>query len=142
MALVGDENVLRLQVAMVDPQGMAILNGIQNLQEGMLGQLVVAHEQARLGDVGEQVTLWAKFHHDEGAVRAVQDAEQRDHIGMLASLVMESDLPALEASLSLVQSQFGQGLHGIRDVGQDVDGLVDDSIGANSKDGHELQTAG
>jgi hypothetical protein len=140
--MVGNQDVLRLQVAMVDPNGMTILNGIQNLQEGMLGQLIVAHETALLGDVGEQVTLGTELNHDESAIRAVQNAEQRHNIGVLARLVVQSDLPSLKASLSGVQSNLWQGLHGVRDIAQDVDGLVNDSISTDSKDRDKFQSSG
>lgn len=130
--MVGDQDVLGLQVAMVNTNGMTILDGIQDLQERVLGQLIVAHEPALFGDIGEQVALWAEFDHDERAVRAIQNAEERDHIGMLAGLMVKSDFPPLEPSLSGIQSGFGKSLHGIWDVRQDVDGLVDHSIGTNS----------
>lgn len=140
--MVGHQDVLGLQVAVVDPNGVAVLNGIQNLQESMLGQLIIAHKSALFGDVGEQVALGTKFNHDERAVRAVQDAEQRDNIGMLAGLVVQGDLSSLEASLPGIQSGFGESLHGIGDIGQDVDGLVDHSIGTDSKNGDKFQSSG
>ena len=127
---------------MVDPNGMTILDGIQNLQEGMLGQLIVAHEPALLGDVGEQVTLGTELNHDESAIRAVQNADQRHNIGVLAGLVVQRDLSSLKASLSGIQSDLWQGLDRIGDIGQDVDGLVNDSISTDSKDRDKFQSAG
>src|SRR5258705_10950433 len=110
---------------------MAELDGIQNLQESMLGQVVVADEAAVLGDVGEQVTLGAELDHNKRAVRAFQDAQQGHNVGMLARLVVQSDFSSLEAALPRIQSCLGEGFHGIRDVGESVDGLVDHSISAN-----------
>ncbi len=127
---------------MVNPNGVAILDGIQNLQESMLGQVIVADEAALLGDIGEQVAFRTEFNHDERAVRTVQDAKQGDHIGVLAGLVVEGNLSSLETSLSGIQSGLGERLHGIGDVGQDVDGLVDNSIGADSEDRDKFQSAG
>ncbi len=127
---------------MVDPNGMTILDGIQNLQEGMLGQLIVAHEPALLGDVGEQVTLGTELNHDESAIRAVQNADQRHNIGVLAGLVVQRDLSSLKASLSGIQSDLWQGLDRKWDMGQDVDGLVNDSISTDSKDRNKFQSSG
>ncbi len=127
---------------MVDPNGMTILDGIQNLQEGMLGQLIVAHEPALLGDIGEQVTLGTELNHDESAIRAVQNADQRHNIGVLAGLVVQRDLSSLKASLSGIQSDLWQGLDRKWDMGQDVDGLVNDSISTDSKDRNKFQSSG
>jgi hypothetical protein len=105
--VVGNQNVLRLQVPVVDPNGMTELDGIQNLQESMLGQMIVAHEPAVLGDVREQVTLGAEFDHNEGAVRAFQDAQEGHNIGMVTCLIVQSDLSSLEAALPGIQSSLG-----------------------------------
>lgn len=108
----------------------------------MLGQLVVADESSSFGDVGEQVTLGAEFNHDESTVWALKNAQQGDDIRVLAGLVMERDLPPLEASLPGIQSGLGEGLHSIGSVGEDVDGLVDHSVGTNSEDRDKFQTSG
>lgn len=118
------------------------MDSIQDLQEGMLGQLIIAHESALFGDVGEKITLGTVFDHDKGAVRAVKNAEQGYHIGMLARLVMKSNLSSLEAPCPGIQSGFGESLDRVSDVGQDVDGLVDHSIGTNSKDRDKFQSTG
>jgi hypothetical protein len=40
---------------MIDPNGMTVLNGIQNLQKGVLGKCVASNNMASFGDIGEQV---------------------------------------------------------------------------------------
>jgi hypothetical protein len=57
---------------MVDPHGMTIFNGIQNLQESMFGKRVVSNEMASFGDVGEQVALGTELNYNKGTVRTVQ----------------------------------------------------------------------
>ena len=52
-ALVGDQDILRLQVPMIDSHGMTKLNSIQDLKEGMFGKVVVSDKAALLCDVGE-----------------------------------------------------------------------------------------
>lgn len=54
---------------------------------------------------------------------------------------MELDLTLLELPLAGLEVQLVQGLDGILDSGVDIDGLVDGSIGALTKDSNELQTA-
>lgn len=50
-ALVGDQDVLRLQIPMVDSDGVAIFNSIQDLEEGTLSPVIVTNELALLSDV-------------------------------------------------------------------------------------------
>jgi hypothetical protein len=57
--LVRDEDVLRLQVPVVDSNGMAVLHGIQNLEESILGQDIVSGKLASFCDVGKQVAFRA-----------------------------------------------------------------------------------
>jgi len=46
-----DKNVLRLEVAVVDAHGMAVLDGIQELKEHLSSQSVVSNISSLLGDV-------------------------------------------------------------------------------------------
>lgn len=61
---------------------------------------------------------------------------------MLASLIVHGDLSSLEALLSGIQSMLGQGFHGVKFVGVDVDGLVDHAVRADSKDGNKFESVG
>jgi hypothetical protein len=45
------QNILRLEIPVVDSNGMAELNGVQELEKDMFGQSVVTHEAALFGDV-------------------------------------------------------------------------------------------
>ena len=59
---------------MVDPDGVAKLNGIQKLEEDVLDQCVVTNETALFGDVRKQVAFRAVLNDNKGAVWTVQDA--------------------------------------------------------------------
>lgn len=139
--MVGDQDVLRLQVPVVNTNRMTKLDCIQNLQEGMLGEEVVSNESALFGDVGKQIAFWTVLDHHECAVWAVKNLDQGDHIGMLAGKVVELYLSFLEPALSGIQSNFGQGLDGVWLVGEDVNGCVDHPVGADSKDRSELESS-
>lgn len=61
---------------------------------------------------------------------------------MLAGLIVHGDLSSLEALLSGVQSMFGQGLDGVQFVRVDVNGLVNNTVGANTENGNEFESVG
>ncbi len=125
---------------MVDAYGMAEQHSIQDLEESMLGEIVVPNESALLSNVGEKIAFRAKFKDHKSAVGTVEDADQGHHVGMLASLVVESYLLALNSTLTGIKTSLGKSFDGVGDVCQDINGLVDSSKRADSKDGHELQT--
>jgi hypothetical protein len=138
-ALVSDENVFRLQIPVVDPDGVAVLDGIQDLEKGALDEIFIADILALLGDVGKQVTFWAVFHYDISAVRSVHNLDQRDYVWVCTSLVVKLYLPLLEFPLARLKADLVECLHGIRDVGLDVHGSVNNSICTYSEDSSELK---
>lgn len=138
-SVVCHQDVLRLQVPVVNPNGVAELNGIQNLEKSTLGKKIVPNKMTALGDIGEQVALGTKFKHNKGAINGVHDADQGDHIGMVAGQVVQLDLPLLELPLPLVESCLGEGLDCIWDVGLDIDSGIHNSIGTNAENAGELQ---
>lgn len=138
-ALVGDQNVLRLQIPVVDSDRVAIFNSIQDLKESTLSPLVIADEFALLGDVREQVTFWAVLNDDVGAVRSVHDLDQRNNVGVNAGLVVKLNLTLLKLVLTRLEANFVKRLHSIRNVGLDVHGGIDHSIGTNSENASELE---
>lgn len=132
MAVILDEDVLGLQVAMVDSHGMAIADRIQDLEEDMLGEPIVANEPALFCDVGEKVAFGAELDHDKGTVRTVEDAMQGNHVRMLARLVVKRNFSSLDPPLPSIQAGLGKRLDGVGDVGQDIDSLVHDTKSSGS----------
>lgn len=139
-ALIGHQDIFRFEVAMVDSHGMTILDGIQNLEERMFGEVIVA-VMAFLCYVREQVAFRAELQDHESTVRVGDDSQQRDNVGMLTGPVVKCYLLFLNTSLASIKTEPGQSLDGIRGVGQDIDGLVDDSKSANSKDRDKFQSS-
>lgn len=117
VSVVRYQDVFRLEIPMINPNGVTMLNGIQNLQESMFGKTVVSNEMAVFGDIREQISFRAELDHNEGAIRAVENADQRNHVLVLTGLVMQSDFSSLDPSLACVQAGFGKGFHGVGDVG-------------------------
>lgn len=139
-ALVGHQDIFRFQVAMVDSQGMAILDRIQDLEERMFGQVIIA-VLAFVCDVREQVAFRTEFEDHKSAVGVGDDSQERDHVGMLAGPIVKGYLAFLYTSLSSIETEPGKSLHGVGDVGQDINGLVHNTKGANSKDRDKFQSS-
>ena len=111
--MIGDEDVLRLEVAVIDAQIMTKLNGAQDLQEDRLDQEIVADEMALFGDAGEEVPSRTEFEDNVRAFGGIHDAGQPDHIGMLASQTVEPDLALLAFQLPRIQADLVECLDGI-----------------------------
>lgn len=145
--MVGNQNVLRLQVPVVDPKSMAVLNGIQNLKKDSLGEIILTHILSAFGDVVEQISFRAILHDNVGAVMVIDDFEHRDHVGVCRGRVVQPYLPGLERDLSSVQRssvgvELAEALHGILYTGLDVDGRIDDSVGTRPQYAGQLQGSG
>jgi CO dehydrogenase/acetyl-CoA synthase beta subunit len=138
-ALVGDQDVLRLQIPVVDSNRVAVFNSIQNLEESTLSPVIVTNELALLSDVGEQVTFRAVLHDNVCAIRGIHDLDQRNNVGVRASLVVELDLALLELALARLKTDLVKRLYSIGNVGLDVHGGVDNSISSNPEDAGELK---
>lgn len=139
-AMILDKDILRLQVPVVNTNGMAELYSIQDLKENGSGQHVVAKVTSTLGNIGKEITLRAVLEDYEGAIRAVHDLGHRYNIRVAAGPVVELYLALLESPLPWLQPELIQGLDSVWNSGVDVQGTVDDSIGANTKDAGQLQT--
>ena len=58
------EDILRLQVAVIDIQGMAVLNRIEQLKENLPDEVVVSKVSPVVKDLCEQVAVGAIVHDD------------------------------------------------------------------------------
>lgn len=103
-SIICDENVLRLEIPVVDSNGVAVVYSIQDLEESPLGKSVITDILSLLGDVGEEITLRAVLDDHEGAVRRIQNLYQRNYVGMGTGLMMELDLSLLKLLLTGLQT--------------------------------------
>lgn len=131
-AAIGHQDILGLEVSMVDPHGMAMLDRVQDLEEGSFGQVVIPEVELLLRDTGKEVAFWAVLQDHKGAVGRIQDLDEGDDARMQTGFMMELDLPLLERAGPGIQANLGQGLDGIADIGIDVHGRVDDPISPDS----------
>lgn len=138
--IVPNQDVLRLEIPVVDSLGMAMLDCGKKLQKHVLGLEIITDVVAFLGDLGKQIAFLAVLENNVCALRAVQNLQEGNHIGMLARKVMQLDLAVLESLLAWVESGLGQGLDGVGHVGHYVASLENSSIGPNTDDLGELDT--
>ena len=118
---------------MVNSQGVAELNSIQDLEESALDQGIISDKETLVGNGRKEITLGAVIKDHIGTIRGIHDANERNDIGMLAGHMVQSDLPLLVLELAGV-SGLVEGLHGIHDLGVDVDSSINNPIGAYSQD--------
>jgi len=133
-AVLGDEDVLGFQVAVVDSEGVAVFDGVEQLEEDPLGEDVVTDIVSPLGDVGEQVTLGAVLHDHVGAVGGVEDLDEVDDVGVSTRAVVQRDLTLLELSLASIQADLRERLYRVRGAGEDIDSSVNDTVRTDTKD--------
>jgi hypothetical protein len=121
---------------------MAKLNGVQDLEECLLDEVVVPNIGTAFRDAREQVSLRAILQNYIGAVFGIHDFEQGDNIGMMAGLVVQLDFPLLESSLAGIQSNLVQGLDRVLDLGEDILRGVDNAVSSHTQYSGYLKPAG
>jgi hypothetical protein len=136
--MIGYQDVLRLQVPVIDPNGMAVFYGIQDLKKDSLGKIILTDILATLGDIVEQITLRAKLQNDIDTVGVVDDLQHRYHIRMCGCEVVKTYFPGLECHLSTIQGsavgvELAEALYGISNAGLGIQGRVHDAIGTCSE---------
>lgn len=116
---------------------VAVGDGIQDLEENILCCLVISDIATVLGDVQEEISLWAVFHNDVGAILVVEDPQKGNNVWVCRDLVMQAHLSVLEVLLSCVQWESIRGklvqyLDGILDASENILGKVDNTVSSGS----------
>jgi hypothetical protein len=138
-AFVGDQHILRLQIPVVNSDGMTVLHGIQNLKKGSLDKIIIANILALLSDVREQITFWAVLDYDISAIWGVHNLDQGDYVGVSAGLMVELDLPLLELLLPWLKANLVECFHRIWDIGVHIQCSVNNSVCSNTENASELE---
>jgi len=143
-ALIGNQDILGLEVPMVYPTVMAMLDSIYDLKEDTPNQLIVACVDTLLGNTGKQISLRAIFQNNVDTVRGIQNALQGQNVSMsmAAGLVMQMDLILLILLLLQVHTNLVQGLDSVRSLGDKIPCSVNGAIGADANNFLEFQTIG
>lgn len=132
------EDVLGLEVAMINIQGVAVLNCVQQLKKDLLDESIIAQIASPVKDLSEKVAVRAVVHDDEGVLVVLDDAVKRDDVGVARRELVERDLTDVELALAgrAALVRVGKALDGVRRRcrGKRVDCAVDDTVASISKD--------
>ena len=74
------EDILRLEITVIDAQGMTVIDRIEELEEYVFDQVISAKITALLQNLAKQITIWAVIHNDEGAIFLFNDTMKCDNI--------------------------------------------------------------
>lgn len=129
---------------MVDTQVMAVLNGIQDLKEHLLREFILTNVLTALCDIQEEVTLWAVLENNIDAVRVVHNLQHGHHIWVRRCVVVQANLSLLVGNLAAFQwcsigIVLAQALYSIPNSSVDIQGSVNDTICAGTKNISELE---
>jgi|HubBroStandDraft_3_1064219.scaffolds.fasta_scaffold1886742_2 hypothetical protein len=59
---------------------MAVIDGVKELKESVLDQVVLAKITSFVQNLAKEVTIWTVIHYDEGAIVLFDDAMKCDDI--------------------------------------------------------------
>ena len=118
---------------MIDANGMAEFNGVQNLEKSTLGHQVIAEILSFFSDAGKQITFRAKLKDYKGTVEGVHYLDKRNHIWMMAGRMVELDFPLLETPLPWIQANLVQCLDRVRNGSVNINSSIDYPIRSHSQ---------
>ena len=75
---------------------MAVFNRIEQLQEDVLDELILAKVPALVEDLGEEVTVLAIVHNDVSEIFAIDDTLEGDDVGVSGGELVETDLAQVQ----------------------------------------------
>ena len=99
-AILEAENVLGLKVAVINTQGVAVFNCLEQLKKDILDEVVIAQIATSVKNLGEKVAVRAVVHDDESVLEVLDDAVKRDDVGMTRCELVEGDLADMELALA------------------------------------------
>ena len=121
-----------------------MFHGIQNLEENILGHIILTHILSSFRYVEEEVTFWTIFQNDVNAVRVIHNFVHGNNVRVSGGEVVQTKFPVLESNLSLVQGgairiEFAECLDGISNARLDVDRQIDHAIGSGTDNIYQFQ---
>jgi hypothetical protein len=92
--------ILRLEVTVIDAQGMAVIDRIKELEESVLDQVILAKITSFVQNLAKEITIWTVIHDNEGAVILLNNAVKCDDIWVGRCAFVEGDLLYMKTSLA------------------------------------------
>ena len=132
LVVLGTQDILRLEVAVVDAFLVAVLDGINDLQERATNGLGVVDEGGAVDDRVEEITTLAQVHDEEGVELLLDDRVKRDDVGVAGECAVVHDFAMLLAREQGAAFVPEQALHCIvlcaMGAGREIFGKVHDAI--------------
>ena len=75
---------------------MAVLNRIEQLQEDVLDEFILAKVPALVEDLGEEATILAVVHNDICEIFVLNDTMEGNDVGMGGGKLVETDLSQVQ----------------------------------------------
>src|ERR1700744_6383828 len=97
-----------------------MFHGAENLKEDIPRHVIIANVSVLLGNVGEQINLWAILHDHVCAINIINDLDPRHNILMTPCLSMQVNFSLLEALLSWFKASTIQSLDCISNMRSQV----------------------
>lgn len=131
---------------MVDAELMAVFHGVQNLEEDLLGKIILPNVLTALRDVQEKIPFRTVFKDHVDAIGIVHNLQHRHNVLVCRCQVVQTNFPLLVSNLATFQwgsvgIELAETLDRIANLGVNIDGGVDHTIGTSSKDVRQLELA-
>jgi len=127
----------------INTQRVAVFNRIEQLQEDVLDEFILAKVPALVEDLGEEITILTIVHNDICEIFVLDDTMERNDVGVSGGELVETDLTQVQLASTGRSRGVGMGetFHGVRDGdgGSGVEGTVNDTITALTEQFYELQ---
>ena len=94
------EDVLGLQVTMINIEGVAILNRVEQLKKDLLDEGVIAEIAPLVKNLGEKVAVGAVVHDDKRVLVVLDYPVKSNNIGVTRCELVEGDLANVELALA------------------------------------------
>ena len=99
-AIVEAEDVLRLQVAVINIQRVAIVYCVEQLKENLPNEIIVSEILSVMEDLREKITVWTVVHNDPGVLLILDDAMKSHNTRMCGGQLMEGDFANVQLPLA------------------------------------------
>lgn len=76
------EDILRLQVSVINAQRVAVLDGVEELEEDVLDEAIVSEVSSLVKDLREEVAIWAIVHDEVNEGTVLDDSMEGYDVGM------------------------------------------------------------
>jgi hypothetical protein len=102
------QHILGFEVPVVDAEGMAVLNSIEQLEEDMLDEEVIAEIAATMKDLGEKVSVAGVVHNNVRVIVLFDNAVKGDNVRVRGCKLMQGNFADVKMALAAC---LGLGLH-------------------------------